>query len=307
MSAHPLTHLKIVAHKTSPLQYAMSAMLLDVEARRLSPRTLQYYREQLEPFIDFLSDARVTTPEQITAHHIRAYLVSLQRRGLASASQHAAARAIRAFCNFMVREELLDRSPMRKVQMPKVDKQTLPAFSPADVRALLKASKFRRDSAMIYFLLDTGCRASEFLALDVGDVDFKTGTVHVRHGKGKKQRVVFLGAKARKALLQFMLERPEAAASEPLWVNLNTRERLTDSGLRQLFQRLGEQAQVANCHPHTFRRSFALWSLRAGMNIYALQQLMGHSDLTVLRRYLALVENDLREAHRKFGAIDNML
>ena len=74
-----------------------------------------------------------------------------------------------------------------------------------------------------------------------------------------------------------------------------------------MLKRLGVKARVEHCHPHTFRRTFALWSLRSGMNIYALQQIMGHSDLQVLRQYLALVEDDLHDAHQKHGAVDNML
>lgn len=82
---------------------------------------------------------------------------------------------------------------------------------------------------------------------------------------------------------------------------------MTIRGLQRLLYRLGQRAQVKNCHPHTFRRTFALWSLRSGMNIYALQKLMGHADLNILRRYLALVEDDLRLAHQEHGAVDATL
>ncbi len=86
-----------------------------------------------------------------------------------------------------------------------------------------------------------------------------------------------------------------------------TGARYTVDGVQSMLARLGERAGVAHCHPHTFRRTFALWSLRAGMNIYALQRLMGHTDLTMLRRYLALVETDLAQAHREHGAVDSTL
>ena len=114
----------------------------------------------------------------------------------------------------------------------------------------------------------------------------------MRLGKGRKQRLAFLGARARKALLKYLMERGFLRPEEPLWLSQTTGERLTDDGLRLLFRRLGLSAHVQHCHPHTFRRTFALWSLRSGMNIYALEQIMGHSDLQILRRYLALVEED---------------
>ncbi len=103
------------------------------------------------------------------------------------------------------------------------------------------------------------------------------------------------------------MERGNTHPDMPLWVNMNTGERLTDWGLRLMLRRLGKRTSVEHCHPHTFRRTCALWSLRAGMNIYALQQIMGHSDLTVLRRYLASVEEDLSDAHQRYGAVDNAL
>ena len=78
-------------------------------------------------------------------------------------------------------------------------------------------------------------------------------------------------------------------------------------GMQRLLYRLGERGGVDHCHPHTFRRTMALWSLRNGMNIFALQQIMGHSDLEVLRKYLALVGQDLEDAHREHGAVDHML
>jgi integrase/recombinase XerD len=74
-----------------------------------------------------------------------------------------------------------------------------------------------------------------------------------------------------------------------------------------MLRKLGVAADVQPCNPHCFRRTFALWSVRNGMNLYALQRMMGHSDIAILRRYLALVEADLQEAHARFGAVDNAL
>jgi site-specific recombinase XerD len=297
---------------TNKLELAYDSFKLSLQAAHRSPRTIQYYDEKLRPFLNWLEGQGVTDFTGITATHIRAFLLEREQAGRAAMTVHHHAACIKAFLNFLVSEELLPASPMRKVKMPKLEQEILPAFTPEDVKKLLAATKDPRDTAIVLFLLDTGCRLSEFLALNVEDVDMKTGAVKIRLGKGMKGRVAFLGFKARKALNRYVMERGPAAPDEPLWLLKSlgrelTRERLTRSGLRFLLDRLSERSSVAHCHPHTFRRTFALWSLRAGMNIYALQQIMGHSDLTMLRRYLALVEEDLAEAHRKYGAVDNML
>lgn len=149
-------------------------------------------------------------------------------------------------------------------------------------------------------------RAAELLALNGGDVDEHTKAIFVRQGKGRKDRTVYLGVKARRALLKAWRERKPGAGA-PLWTGLRDGERLTESRLRQLLERIGQRAGVEHCSPHTFRRTFALWSLRAGMNIYTLARLIGHEDITVLRQYLALVEVDLRAAHEQASPVDRLL
>ena len=94
---------------------------------------------------------------------------------------------------------------------------------------------------------------------------------------------------------------------DPLWLAHTTGHGLTYWGLAQMLRKLGTRAGVEHCQAHTFRRTSALWSLRSGMSIYHLRAMLGHRDLTVLQRYLALVEEDLSEAHRKHGAVDSML
>ena len=97
-----LTYLGKGERKTG-LEIALDTYLMDCRARRLSPSTLMHYREQLLPFFRFVGEFGVITPGAVTGHHIRSYIVSLQERGLKDTSQHAAARAIRAFFNFLVR------------------------------------------------------------------------------------------------------------------------------------------------------------------------------------------------------------
>ena len=129
----------------------------------------------------------------------------------------------------------------------------------------------------------------------------------MRAGKGNKGRTVYIGARARRALARYWLGRT-VTANDPLiplvehWRPAHNPRLTASADLR-----LGDRADVADCHPHTFRRTFALSCLRAGMNIYALQRLMGHADLSILRKYLALVETDLQTAHREHGAVDNLL
>lgn len=290
-------------------QSGLTSFLVDCEARRLAPRTIGYYRENLTGFLAYLDGEGVQAVGDIAPAHIRAHLVGLQRRGLSAYTVHGRARAIRVWCNFLASEGEIAESPMAKVKMPRLENRILPAFTPQDVKELLDACLTGRDKAIVLALLDTGLRASELMALNVGDVDMATGAVMVRLGKGGKDRQVYLGAKSRQTLQRYLRRRIDAAVltpSSPLWISQRG-GRLRVAGLRQLLERLADRSGVEHCHPHTFRRTFALWSLRAGMDIYSLQRLMGHADLTMLRRYLALVEADLQTAHRRHGPVDSTL
>ncbi len=120
-----------------------------------------------------------------------------------------------------------------------------------------------------------------------------------------------LGHKARGALLRMLAQREDASPGGALWVAYNPlgRERgpLTLAGLQTALVRLGQRAGVTPCGPHRFRRTFALWCLRDGMDLHSLRLLMGHSDLTVLQRYLALAGEDVERAHAAHSPADRLL
>ncbi|CAN5489944.1 site-specific tyrosine recombinase XerD [soil metagenome] len=289
------------------LTEAYQLLMLDNQARRFTKSTMIFYRDCVGRFITWCAQQSVTLLLYVTTSLIRAYLVYLQGRKLSSHTINKEARAVRRFFNFCVGEELLTQSPMKKVSMPKVDKLILPSLTVMDVRKLLQACRTHKEEAIILFLLDTGLRVSEFVNLNSEDIDTTTGEVTVHQGKGQKDRTVFLGAKARKKLLRYYIERKRPDAKQPVWLSENTKKRLTGSGLFQLLRRIATRTDVEHYNPHTFRRTFALWSLRAGMDVYSLKELMGHADLNTLLKYLGLTKEDLQRAHNEHGAVDNML
>jgi integrase/recombinase XerD len=289
------------------LDDALDLFLLDGASRRLAQSTLKFYESKVSLFIRWCNEADVTDLNALTAHDIRRFLVHIYQRGLSSQYQNNLARAIRAFLNYCVRDELIETSPFDKVRMPKVEKKILEAMTEREITIILQSCKYERDKAICLFLLDSGVRAGELVALKMEDVDMRTGVVAVHAGKGQKGRTTYIGAKTRKQLKRYLAQRGRAKPDAPLFVNLHTGKALTVWGMTQLMERLRERSGVQNCVCHTFRRTFALTCLRNGMNIYVLARLMGHADISVLRPYLALVEDDLEDAHAKYGAVDTFL
>jgi len=246
--------------------------------------------------------------DELTHHHIRQYLVYVQERDVSSIYVHDFAKALKAFLNYCVRDELIEVSPMKKVKMPKVEKKVLSAIDKLDIEKILKACRYERDKAICLFLLDSGLRARELLGLNVGDLNFASGEVTVRLGKGQKGRTTYIGPKTRKQVLRYFIRERGGtpAPRQSLFITQDDKEnRLNYEGLKQLFRRLKEETGV-QFSAHSFRRTFAINSLRNGMNIYVLARLMGHVDITVLRVYLAITEVDLKAAHDQYGVVDNL-
>jgi site-specific recombinase XerD len=297
----------MVQRRSIQLRDAFSVFLVDRKARGFTPSTIVYYEQKLGAFITWAEKQGVKTVGNITPNAIRTYIVVLQERGQKVMTIIGSTRAIRAFCNFAVAEGWIDRSPMSTVPNPKPPKHILPAFAPEEVQRLLAAAPDTRTRALVLFLLDTGLRAAEVAKLNGADIDLQVGAVRVIEGKGRKDRTAYMGAKARRALVAYYAEAGWPAADGAVWRATRTGARLTDSGIRQALTDLGAAAKVEHCHPHTFRRTFALWALRAGMNIHVLARIMGHEDIQVLRQYLPFVEADLHAAHQAAAPVDRLL
>ncbi|MDT8896777.1 MAG: tyrosine-type recombinase/integrase [Thermanaerothrix sp.] len=293
------------------LSTAVEAFIIDRQSSGLSPNTIQFYRNCLRRFIQFCDSQAITQIDQVAPDTIRAYLLWLEQNGHNPSGRHAHYRTLRAFM-FWLESELGEdtyRAPIRKVKPPKVPKEIIEGVSLDDVQRMIDACKGNRftdlrDKALLLFLLDTGTRASEALAIDLADVDFATGGVLIRKGKGNKSRMVYFGRNTRRAITAYLKSREDDHPA--LWVN-EKGERLTRYGLDKTLRLRAKQAGITNPpSAHDFRRAFALNMLRSGCDVFTLQRLMGHSDLTVLRRYLAQNENDLQQAHQRFSPVENL-
>jgi len=154
-------------------------------------------------------------------------------------------------------------------------------------------------------------RVSELMGLQISDVDLGDGALTVT-GKGNKKRRVHTASQTRRALWKHLeMERRDAFEDEPLFISVGgsrSGTRLSQTGVHEVVAKAGALAGVkgVRCSPHTLRHTFAVNFLRGGGNLFELQQLMGHTDLTVLCKCVALAETDLAQAHRKASPADRM-
>jgi len=288
---------------------SVASFLADRQARGLSPHTVDFYAAELHYLQAYLEKRGISSVQDTSPDLLRRYLLDIGRHRNPG-GVHVAYRAMRAFEWYMVEYEPTDWSnPIVKVAAPRVLFQALEPVSLSDLRAMLGTCKRHaftgdRDRALLLALLDTGCRASEFVALNVLDVNMTIGAVIIRSGKGGKFRTAFVGASTRREVLRYLRHRTEETG--PLWVTPEG-ARITYWGLRSIVRRRARCAGVDAPSLHSFRRGFAITSLRNGVDVFSLQRLMGHSDLSILRRYLTQTDADLEQAHRRAGPVDNTL
>lgn len=287
------------------LTFSLEAFALDNEARRLTQATQRHYRYSLSLFERWCAGQGIDTLEAINATVMRRFLVSLQRRELSSNYTHNLCRAIRRWLAFCADEGYMDAAP--KVTMPRLDRHLLPALTGDELKRVLAACDTPRDKAFLLFLVDSGLRCAEACSLNLGDVDLPSGTVSLPIGKGGKGRIVYVGVAARKAIMLYLAKRGERNPDAPLFVAERGGGRLTTNAVIQLMRRLQARSGVAHVSAHALRRTFAINSLRNGMDIHSLRLLMGHSDIDVLRRYLDLSEYDLAAAHKAASPADKIL
>jgi integrase/recombinase XerD len=304
----------------SPL---VRAFLLARTADNYSHSTIDQYRWALERLADYLHDPPI---EQVTTENIRAWLAWMRTEykptrpnksavPLSDASLFAAWKAVRAFYKW-ASPEFGVSNPSSRIPPPRHASPPIVPFSQDDIKALLKVTErtataktetrarftmprptARRDRAIILLLLDCGLRVSELCRLSVADVDLAGGSVVVRpFGAGIKSRprILPLGASCRKALAVYLLDRTDG-----LLFDMNR------DAVLKLLVRLGKRAGVRDCHPHRFRHTCAIQFLRNGGDVFALQRLLGHASLDMVRHYLDLAQVDDERAHKKASPVDN--
>lgn len=290
---------------------ATQFFIIDRQARHLSSRTVDFYKEKLANFLSWLKQMNIDNVVEITPTIIRQYLIHLEMTHNPG-GVHAHWRSIKAFFFWFENEyEIPDWSnPIRKVTPPKYRSDPIPGIPMSNIQSMIDVCDLHsfsglRDVAILRTLVDTGCRRKEFCDLRIMDLNNENGELRIMKGKGDKERTVFVGPTARRDIFRYLRRRPSRDPRDWLWVTVSNTA-LQPDGVREILRRRAMQANVPIPSPHDFRRTFALECLRNGMDLVQLMRLMGHTTTNVLQRYLALQTEDLSDAHKVFGPIDHV-
>ncbi len=263
------------------------------DERRLSPRTIGSYRRDLEQLIGFCQAHSIPDWQRLDPRQVRAWAAMLHRQGRSGRTIRRGLSAARSFYRFLLREKVVTRNSVAGVPGPKI-KKILPKTLSAEQAARLVAlpgddALAVRDRALLELLYSSGLRLDEAVTLNRVDLDLSDGLVRVT-GKGAKTRIVPVGRFAREALNRWLLVRTSLAVTdEPaLFVGRNGR-RLGHRAMQLRVHRWARSQRLGvPVHPHMLRHSFASHLLESSGDLRAVQELLGHADISTTQVYTHL-------------------
>ncbi len=270
-----------------------------------SPHTIRNYISDLRQFESFLAASPGQGDDPACVNHltVRRYLASLQRKNSRSSIGRKLA-AIRTFFRYLVREGVIEASPLEGVATPRVEKRLPSFFSVDDVFRVMDAprgdgSLTVRDRAILELLYSSGLRVGELVSLDVRDVDLETAVVRVI-GKGRKERMVPVGRKAVEALGKYLEARRSMERGRDcgaLFLNYRGGRLTARSAARIVEKYLRKAGIPGKGSPHSLRHSFATHLLDAGADLRGIQELLGHANLSTTQKYTHITTDRLMEVY----------
>jgi site-specific recombinase XerD len=283
---------------------------LQLEANR-SPNTVRAYASELNKLIAFLTaNQHSLSVDDLRHDDLRAYQRHLAGRLKSPASRARALVAVRSWLRWIAKEGLIERDLSNGITLPKLEQRLPKPIDPDELTRLLGAlprqtPHEKRDRALVQFLISTGCRISESLALDRTDFP-RSGNRLVVTGKGSKQRSVYLTTDAREALEEYLAVREDACMA--LFVNFDRSaeddraRRLTSAGARFIVRKLRVQLGAWSFKsPHVARHTAATTLLEVtGGDVRLVQEVLGHANLNTLQGYTKIVDSRKQDAYRRY-------
>ena len=292
-------------------QEALAEYIIYLKIERgLSANTVNSYKRDIEKYLTFLTEKKITQLDEVSRFEILDFLQTLRQSGAADNSIIRMVSSLRKFHQYLKRESIVSDDPMQLIDTPK-KASTLPkAISPQAVEQLLEAPDATtplgvRDRTILELMYATGLRISELVNLKLSDMHLTMGFIQTM-GKGEKERIIPLGEIASQWLDHYLdgarvyLQDQSAETSE--YVFLNSRGKgLSRQGVWKKVKQLALEAGIdQNVTPHTLRHSFATHLLENGADLRMVQELLGHADISTTQIYTHITKTRLKQVYSDY-------
>jgi integrase/recombinase XerD len=273
-----------------------------------SPRTLEAYQRDVTRMVDYARVKGALAPGDITSRMLREFIYHLKDLGLSPASIRRNISAVRTYFRFLLGDGVVTRDPSERLETPRRWRTLPDVLTVEEMERLLAAPTLDdtfafRDRAMLELAYGAGLRVSEWISVGVRDVLMEDKLVRV-FGKGSKERLVPIGRSAIGAIATYIREqRPhleKGAGKGVLFLNARG-EPLTRMGAWKILRRYVERAGITKAvSPHTLRHSFATHLLEGGADLRAVQEMLGHADISTTQIYTHVDREYLRKVHKQY-------
>lgn len=286
---------------------ALEIFLIEQQIRGNSDKTVSYYRNCVKPFAAYFQDGFAVS--DLTIKGIKDYALFLRRRGITDNSVKTYTKGIKAFLSWLYEEKYITVDLSSQWKLPKAQRKTIDVLTDTEIHQLFKCFDTSdyiglRNFCMCALMLDSGLRRSEVVALSVDDLHLIEGYIIV-NGKGNKQRFVPVGFHCRKYLLRYVALRPCSVRYKALFLTRKLTP-ITASTIERLSKKLKKECLTPRFRPHLLRHTFATRYLENGGNIYALQQILGHTSLDMVKKYVHLTTRKNLVNFSNYSPMDNL-
>lgn len=276
----------------------------------LAQNTIISYERDLKNYMQFIKNVeQLKHLTEVQRIHIVHFLGHLKEQGKSSRTMARHVASIRAFHQYLLREKVAEQDPSVHIEPPQLERSLPKVLSMKEVEILLESPKTdnpfgSRDKAMLELLYATGIRVSELIALQIGDVHLTMGFVRCI-GKESKERIIPIGKTAISVLEQYLESgRPHFVANknndDALFLNHHGKQ-LSRQGFWKILKKLASEAGITKeLTPHTLRHSFATHLLENGADIRAVQEMLGHADISTTQIYTHITKTRLKDEYSKF-------
>lgn len=274
--------------------------------RNSSEKTVKAYHTDMEQFLEFLKVQGILNIFDINKKIVRIYISNLSETNLTKRTISRKVAVLKSFFRYLVNESVIKTNPMSLVRTPKFEKH-LPAFVSLDVMESflnsLTSDNFidSRDRMIFEMLYATGMRSNELVSMNLRDIMLQERIVHIRMGKGGKERQVPFNRISKDILVEYLSKRGTIKENdkEALLVSVNGR-RLDNRDIRRIIKkRIMAFSQMSDIHPHTLRHTFATHLLNSGADIRVVQELLGHSSIATTQIYTHTSMERLKGIYKK--------
>ncbi|KZD79471.1 tyrosine-type recombinase/integrase [Bacillus cereus] len=295
--------LKIIKKKISD-EEAYEKFFKDCYLRNLRPATIGYYKNEFHGAKKIINKQLVEWEQRDVEG-----LILKSKQLMKVTTINTRLRALRSFYNFLDKNKLIDKNPMKNIKLLRDRQKTIETLDNQEIEKLIKTIRKQktfvgfRDEVILLVFLDTGVRLSELVGINVEDV--RHNKLIIRRTKNLFERTVYLSDTTQERLESYIKVRGEVATNK-LFISQDNKE-LNPHSIQTRLTKYGKEAKISKqVSPHTFRHTMAKRMIVSGLDAFSLMHLLGHTDITVTKRYVNLWGQDLEQKHKEYGALKGL-